>query len=110
MTDYALTGRSIRIRIDEPTDFGIIVSGIEPIESGFGWVLLRTRRGCPPPERCFFGGYLPKKGMDCYVLASIAFGHPYADLSGIFLKPLRAWDYPNKLPFVPKRRCLLDEI
>ena len=30
-------------------------------------------------------------------------------LSGIFLKPLRAWDYPNKLPFVPKRRCLLVE-
>ena len=27
-------------------------------------------------------------------------------LSGIFLKPLRAWDYPNNLPFVPKRRCL----
>ena len=39
--------------------------------------------------------------------ASIAFGHPNTDLSGIFLKPLRAWDYPNKLPFVPKRRCLL---
>ena len=30
-----------------------------------------------------------------------------ADFSGIFLKPLRAWDYPNKLPFVPQRRCLL---
>ena len=28
-------------------------------------------------------------------------------LSETFLKPLRAWDYPNKLPFVPKRRCLL---
>ena len=39
--------------------------------------------------------------------ASIAFGHPNADLSGIFLKPLRDWDYPNNLPFVPKRRCLL---
>ena len=28
-------------------------------------------------------------------------------LTGIFLKPLRDWDYPNKLPFVPERRCLL---
>ena len=39
--------------------------------------------------------------------ASIAFGHPNADLSGTFLKPLMAWGYPNNLPFVPKRRCLL---
>ena len=28
-------------------------------------------------------------------------------LSGLFLKPFRAWDYPNNLSFVPKRRCLL---
>ena len=32
---------------------------------------------------------------------------PNTDLSGIFLKPLRAWNDPNNLPFVPKRRCLL---
>ena len=44
--------------------------------------------------------------MKC-IPASIAFGHPNTDLSGIFLKPIRDWDYPNKLPFVPKRRCLL---
>lgn len=42
----------------------------------------------------------------CHVPASIAVVLPQ-HLSGIFLKPLRAWDYPNKLPFVPKRRCLL---
>ena len=28
----------------------------------------------------------------CYVPASIAFGHPNADLSGIFLKPLKNFD------------------
>ena len=28
-------------------------------------------------------------------------------MSGIFLTPLRAWDYSNKMLFVPKRRCLL---
>ena len=25
----------------------------------------------------------------------------------LLLKPLRAWDYPSGLPFVPQRRCLL---
>ena len=38
----------------------------------------------------------------CCVPASIAFGHPNADLSGIFLKPLRAWDYPNNCLLSPK--------
>ena len=31
------------------------------------------------------------------------------NLSGVLMKPFKAWDYPNKLPFVPKgvicRRC-----
>ena len=63
--------------------------------------------GLPPPGRCFSVCTCRKRKRNCYVPASIAFGHPNTDLSGVFLKPLRAWNYPNKLPFVPKRRCLL---
>ena len=38
-----------------------------------------------------------------YQPANIAFAHPNKDFSGIFLKPLRDWDYLNKLPFVPPK-------
>ena len=55
----------------------------------------------------FLEGYQSSIRVTRIIPASIAFGHPNADLSGIFLKPLRAWDYPNNLPFVPKRQCLL---
>ena len=43
---------------------------------------------------------------ELFVPASIAFGHPSTDLSGIFLKPLKAGDFPNELPFIPERRGL----
>lgn len=44
----------------------------------------------------------------CCVSASIAFVIPQRqNLSGVLLKPFRAWDYPSKLPFGDKRRCLL---
>ena len=42
----------------------------------------------------------------CYVPASIADVIP-RHLSRPFLKPLRAWDYPNKLPVGVQRQCLL---
>lgn len=45
-----------------------------------------------------------RRGILCGKPASIAVVLP-RHLSGVFLKPLRAWDYPNNLPFVPKRWC-----
>ena len=38
MPENALPCRNIAIRIDKPTDFGVIVAGIEPIPAGFGIV------------------------------------------------------------------------
>ena len=43
----------------------------------------------------FYEGYQSSICIIWIIPASIAFGHPNTDLSGIFLKPLRAWDYPN---------------
>ena len=101
-----LTSRNEGIRIEESTNLRIVISGLQIIEPGLGWVLLCTRRGCPL-RNCVFGLLLAeKRECRCYVPASIADVIP-RHLSGIFLKPLRAWDYPNNLSFVPNRRCLL---
>ena len=74
------------------------VGVVHPVHGGGGELILAYPGGGEQP--------LPPGCFSMYEQA-IAFGHPNTDLSGIFLKPLRAWDYPNKLPFVPKRRCLL---
>ena len=43
----------------------------------------------------------------CYVPASIVFAIPQKqNLSGVLRTPLRAWDYPSGLPFVPKKALL----
>ena len=49
-----------RIGIDKPTPNGIIIPTIEVVQSCLGWVLLCTRRGCPPPGY-FFGRLLAEK-------------------------------------------------
>jgi len=41
------------------------------------------------------------------MLASITFGYPNTDLLGITLKPLRAWDYPNRTAFCPPKAMLV---
>ena len=58
-----MVGGNEGVGVEETADFGVIISALQVIKFGFGWVLLRTRRGCPPPGRCFFGMYLPKKRM-----------------------------------------------
>lgn len=48
------------------------------------------------------GGTCRKSECNCYVPASIAARIPQRqNLSGVLLKPLRTWDYPSSLPFVP---------
>ena len=38
MPENALTGGNITIRIQEPSDNGVVIAGIQPIEAGFGVV------------------------------------------------------------------------
>ena len=73
IAQQALTGRGEGIRIDKSTDLGIVVSALEVVVAGFGWALLRTRRGCPPPGRYFSASTCRKIERNCYVPASIAF-------------------------------------
>ena len=56
----ALTSRNKAVGIDKPTPSRIIVSSVEVIQPRLGWVLLCTRRGCPPPGH-FFGRLLAEK-------------------------------------------------
>ena len=102
----ALPRSGVAVRVDEPAQLWVVVSALEVVQSRFGWLLLCTRRGKPLRDFVFRIATYRKRECSYYVLASIAVGLPRL-LSGLFLKPLRAWDYPNKLPFVPKRRCLL---
>ena len=53
MAEDTLTGGGVGVGVDESADGGVVITGLEVIEPGFGWALLRTRRGCPPPGRCF---------------------------------------------------------
>jgi len=45
-------------------------------------------------------------GRICYVPASIAFGHPNADLSGIFLKPFKGLGLSQQTAFCPQKAML----
>ena len=56
----ALAGGNKGIRIQEAAPLGVIIAGLEVIESCLGWVLLCTRRGCPLRD-CFFGMLLAEK-------------------------------------------------
>ena len=79
----------------------------QPFAERFFVAILGVPQGRDPPLGLKFLSIKTENSPLSFVPASIAFGHPNADLSGTFLKPLRDWDYPNNLPFVPQRRCLL---
>ena len=56
----ALSGGNEAVRIDEPSPNRIVIPAVEVIQPCLGWVLLCTRRGCPPPGY-FFGRLLAEK-------------------------------------------------
>ena len=88
-----------------------IVAGLQIIQPRFGWILLCTQERLSPSRDLLFRAVPAEKANVTalyQVPASIAFVIPQRqNLSGVLLKPLRAWDYPSSRPFVPKRRCLL---
>ena len=105
-SDEVAVGVYRTVRIKESAYIGIVISAVEVVEARLGFVLL-----CPP------GGVVPSgvapfrrlpTETKCCLPAIIAFVIPQRqNLSGVLLKPLRELDYPNNLPFVLKRRCLL---
>ena len=110
MPEEALAGAGVGVCVNKPFQLRIVVPALEIVEAGVGWTLLCAQERLSPSCALLFRTVPAEKAnvtAQYQVPASIAFGHPNTDLSGIFLKPLRVWDYPNKLPFVPKRRCLL---
>ena len=103
--------RNISVRIYKSSRFGVIVAGLQVIQPRFGWILLCTQERLSPSRDLLFRAVPAEKANVTalyQVPASIAFVIPQRqNLSGVLLKPLRAWDYPSSRPFVPKRRCLL---
>ena len=49
VSDQTLPSGSKSVRIDKSAPVGVIIAGLEIVKPGFGWVLLCTRRGRPPP-------------------------------------------------------------
>ena len=47
MPQNSLTGGEVDIGGDEAAEFGVIVSALQVIEPGFGWIALCIRSGCP---------------------------------------------------------------
>ena len=43
----------VAIIVDESTNLWVVVSALQVVEAGLGWVLLRTRRGCPLRDFAF---------------------------------------------------------
>ena len=99
------------IRIYKSSRFGVIVAGLQIIQPRFGWILLCAQERLSPSCALLFRAVPAEKANVTalyQVPASIAIVIPQRqNLSGVLLKPLRAWDYPGILPSVPKRRCLL---
>ncbi len=94
------------ICINKSADCRIVIPTLEVIESRLGWVFTHTRRACSLRNMCFSGGY-QLKIMLC------TGKHRRCDTTTIVRiipETLRAWDYPNDQPFVPKRRCLQDNV
>ena len=110
VANKSLAGVRKLIRIDESADLRIVISGLQIIEPGLGWVLLCIRRGCPPPGRCFFR-CVPcrKREWNWYVPAS-------QQASCLASQTRFHWDNPKPLKIsgivltsavVSQRRCLL---
>ena len=63
MPQHSLAGGEVDIGGDEAANLRVVISALEIVPSCFGWVLLCTRRGCPPPGH-FFGRLFSEKEMD----------------------------------------------
>ena len=58
---HALAGGNIDIGVDKAGSLGVIVAGLEVVESCLGWTSICTRRGWPPLWGLIVsGGYLLK--------------------------------------------------
>ena len=122
MPQHALSCWQKHISGYKPAGFGTVVTGLQIIPTRFRIIhiptvterLIQAQCSCQGAGRCdnsaptvvdiFYNGAsaVVNKLGGSDSKGCIAFGLPSTDLSGIFLKPLRAWDYPDKLTFTPK--------
>ena len=94
MSQHSLTGGKVDVGRDEAAEFGVIVSALEIVEPGF-LVIHITPIAAGLVRAEFLLSTSKNRRCDTTALVRS------------FLKPLRDWDYPNNLPFVPKMRCFL---
>ena len=95
------------VRINKSANLRVVVTGVEIIEPGFGWILLCTRMGCPHPGHFFGRLFAEKENVTAMYRQTSPFGdkrqvveeNPSSlKVSGIFLTSLRLGDQTRCLP------------